>query len=128
MSLLWLLQEEVATPDTRFLSHFGIFNVSFPSDESLQRIYNSILTSHLENFGEALVGSAGKFSEMTLKLYKELVTQLPPTPSKFHYVFNLRDFTAPTRDCCRVLLKSSRVLRALCACGETSVCESSTTD
>jgi len=32
-------------------------------------------------------------TEMTLELYKTVVRELPPTPSKFHYLFNLRDLS-----------------------------------
>ncbi len=30
---------------------------------------------------------------MTLNFYKSIITDLPPTPSKFHYIFNLRDLS-----------------------------------
>lgn len=36
--------------DPRLLSLFTSYNLIFPSQENLQRIYNSILTSHLRRF------------------------------------------------------------------------------
>ena len=34
-----------------------------------------------------------KLTSCTLTLYKNIVQDLPPTPSKFHYIFNLRDLS-----------------------------------
>lgn len=30
---------------------------------------------------------------MTLNLYNYIIERLPPTPSRFHYIFNLRDLS-----------------------------------
>ncbi len=46
-----LLPPSVATMvDPRLLSLFTTFNLVFPSQENLQRIYNSILGNHLKKF------------------------------------------------------------------------------
>ncbi len=34
-----------------------------------------------------------KIAKITLELYKSITNDLPPTPSKFHYIFNLRDLS-----------------------------------
>eukprot|EP00002_Diphylleia_rotans_P017763 TRINITY_DN3442_c0_g1_i2.p1 TRINITY_DN3442_c0_g1~~TRINITY_DN3442_c0_g1_i2.p1 ORF type:complete len:3137 (-),score=716.67 TRINITY_DN3442_c0_g1_i2:70-9480(-) len=79
--------------DPRFVSLFSLINVTFPSDESLTRIYESILSAHLENFSEAIQLVGRRLTPVMLQLYRAVVEQLPPTPSKFHYIFNLRDLS-----------------------------------
>ena len=34
-----------------------------------------------------------KLTDVTLELYNFICDKLPPTPSRFHYVFNLRDLS-----------------------------------
>ena len=34
-----------------------------------------------------------KITTATMELYHSIVKDLPPTPSKFHYIFNLRDLS-----------------------------------
>ncbi|XP_033076049.1 dynein heavy chain 10, axonemal [Trachypithecus francoisi] len=79
--------------DPRFISLFSVFSVPFPSEESLHLIYSSILKGHTSTFHESIVAVSGKLTFCTLALYKIIVQDLPPTPSKFHYIFNLRDLS-----------------------------------
>jgi len=79
--------------DPRFVSLFNVFSITFPADESLHLIYSSMLGAHLESFSEEVQEIGRKLTPLTIRLYKELVVQLPPTPSKFHYLFNLRDLS-----------------------------------
>lgn len=81
--------------DKRFISMFSVFSLMFPEDNTLGHIYNSILQGHLVKgkFPEELLTVADTLVEMTLKLFKIVVTELPPTPSKFHYIFNLKDLS-----------------------------------
>uniref|UniRef100_A0A9L0IQP0 Dynein axonemal heavy chain 10 n=1 Tax=Equus asinus TaxID=9793 RepID=A0A9L0IQP0_EQUAS len=79
--------------DPRFISLFNVFNVPFPSEESLHLIYSSILKGHTSVFHESIVAVSDKLTFCTLALYKNIVQDLPPTPSKFHYIFNLRDLS-----------------------------------
>lgn len=41
-------------------------------------------------------GAAGGLTSLTLDLYTYIIEQLPPTPSRFHYIFNLRDLSRVT--------------------------------
>lgn len=79
--------------DPRLLSLFTTFNLVFPSQENLQRIYNSILGNHLKKFPNEIQDLTAKITDMTLKLYRQIVELLPRTPVKFHYIFNLRDLS-----------------------------------
>ncbi|XP_055003053.1 dynein axonemal heavy chain 10 [Sorex araneus] len=79
--------------DPRFISLFSIFNVLFPSEESLHRIYFSILSGHTTGFHSSIVAMVDLLTRCTLDLYRSVVQELPPTPSKFHYIFNLRDLS-----------------------------------
>uniref|UniRef100_A0A8C5JYE8 Dynein, axonemal, heavy chain 10 n=1 Tax=Jaculus jaculus TaxID=51337 RepID=A0A8C5JYE8_JACJA len=79
--------------DPRFMSLFSVFNVPFPSEESLHLIYYSILKGHTSTFYESIAAVSKRLTLCTLILYKNIIQDLPPTPSKFHYIFNLRDLS-----------------------------------
>ncbi|XP_048858906.1 dynein axonemal heavy chain 10 [Brienomyrus brachyistius] len=79
--------------DPRFLSLFSVFNVSFPKEEALHLIYASVLRGHTKAFEHCIQQICDKLTFCTLELYKNIVKDLPPTPSKFHYIFNLRDLS-----------------------------------
>nr|KAJ3423035.1 Dynein heavy chain 10, axonemal [Polyrhizophydium stewartii] len=79
--------------DPRFASLFAIFNITFPKDASLLRIYSSIIEGHTSIFSEDVKRAVSKLTNMTLKLYSDISKNLMPTPSKFHYIFNLRDIS-----------------------------------
>jgi dynein heavy chain len=40
-----------------------------------------------------MLSVAGPLTSATLELYAFICEHLPPTPSRFHYVFNLRDLS-----------------------------------
>ncbi|VVD00171.1 unnamed protein product [Leptidea sinapis] len=79
--------------DPRFISMFSVYNLQFPSESTLQRIYISILQGHFAAFPEEIQEIVDKIVQMTLDLYKIIIVELPPTPAKFHYIFNLRDLS-----------------------------------
>lgn len=78
--------------DPRFISMFAVFNLVFPADSTLHHIYSSILSGHLSIFAQP-VQIAASLITMTLNLYNFITVELPPTPNKFHYIFNMRDLS-----------------------------------
>ncbi|KAM6297937.1 dynein axonemal heavy chain 10 [Aegotheles albertisi] len=79
--------------DPRFISLFSVFNIPFPSEQSLNLIYASILKGHTAMFNKSVSATSDTITACTLELYKLIIRDLPPTPSKFHYIFNLRDLS-----------------------------------
>jgi dynein heavy chain len=79
--------------DPRFAALFSVFNITFPRGESLERIYSSILQGHTSIFSNSIKSVSLKLTSLTLKLFAEISQNLLPTPSKFHYIFNLRDIS-----------------------------------
>jgi dynein heavy chain len=48
-------------------------------------------------------------TDVTLRLYNFILEKLPPTPSRFHYIFNLRDLSRVYEvSRCSLTLSSSR--------------------
>ncbi|CAD5121743.1 DgyrCDS10220 [Dimorphilus gyrociliatus] len=79
--------------NSRFLSRFSVINMTLPSDSSLFHIYSSILNGHLEGFSKDIQNSSSKITTMSINLYKNILASLLPTPTKFHYIFSLRDIS-----------------------------------
>lgn len=79
--------------DPRFLSNFCVFNIQFPTNETLNRIYTSMLVHHLESFPSSFNKISESIVEATIEVYEAMIESLPPTPSRFHYIFNLRDLS-----------------------------------
>lgn len=55
--------------DPRFVSLFSVFNMTFPDEQSLFKIYNSILEGHFTPFPSEIQNMASNITEMTMRLY-----------------------------------------------------------
>ncbi|NXB29063.1 DYH9 protein, partial [Eulacestoma nigropectus] len=83
------------TINPRLQRHFCVFALSNPDQDALSRIYSTILVQHLAsgNFSEAVQKSAQQLVALALGLHRKVAATFLPTAVKFHYVFNLRDFS-----------------------------------
>ena len=92
--------------DPRFISLYACFHIPFPAAESLESIYTEILKSHLSSFdgpnSAALLSNVPRVCQLTMSVYSLLCEKLPPTPAKFHYLFNLRDLSRVYEGMCRM--------------------------
>uniref|UniRef100_T1JEJ0 Dynein axonemal heavy chain 7 n=1 Tax=Strigamia maritima TaxID=126957 RepID=T1JEJ0_STRMM len=79
----------------RFLRHFNQITCNEFTDEVMTTIFKSIMRWHLDTkgFSKDFIPAKDQLIEASLQVYKEALRNLLPTPTKSHYLFNLRDFT-----------------------------------
>ncbi|XP_031701028.1 dynein heavy chain 12, axonemal isoform X2 [Anarrhichthys ocellatus] len=89
----------------RFLRHFNIFSINAFSDDTMVRIFSSVVAFYLKNneFPPEYFTVGNEIVTATMEVYKKAVENLLPTPAKSHYTFNLRDFSRVVQGC--LLLK-----------------------
>ena len=77
----------------RFLRHFAILEIPVAKQDSLQRIFGSILRGFFQDFTPTIQNLSGGIVNSAIELYNRIMVDLLPTPEKSHYVFNLRDLS-----------------------------------
>ncbi|XP_060028831.1 dynein axonemal heavy chain 3 isoform X1 [Erinaceus europaeus] len=78
----------------RFTRHLNILSISAFEDEILNKIFSSIADWHFgRGFDVAFLRHGKILVNATMTIYRAAVENFLPTPSKSHYVFNLRDFS-----------------------------------
>jgi dynein heavy chain len=75
----------------RFVRHFHVLSMYPASEPSLKLIFSSILGGFLEKFPPAVKAMKDGVIACIIEIYNRVTLELLPTPSKFHYTFNLRD-------------------------------------
>ncbi|XP_031567893.1 dynein heavy chain 3, axonemal-like [Actinia tenebrosa] len=77
----------------RFVRHTNIICIDSFDDNTMNKIFTFIADWHFAKGFEATFQRLGKIVVLaTMQVYKSAVEKFLPTPSKSHYVFNLRDF------------------------------------
>ncbi|XP_055265604.1 dynein axonemal heavy chain 3 [Moschus berezovskii] len=78
----------------RFTRHLNIISINAFEDDILTKIFSSIADWHFGKGFDVIFLRYGKMMvQATMTIYKAAVENFLPTPSKSHYVFNLRDFS-----------------------------------
>lgn len=75
----------------RFVRHFHVLSMYPAGEPSLKLIFSSILGGFLEKFPPAVKAMKDGVISCIIEIYSRVTLELLPTPSKFHYTFNLRD-------------------------------------
>ncbi|XP_069776188.1 dynein axonemal heavy chain 2 isoform X2 [Narcine bancroftii] len=77
----------------RLLSRFNLINMTFPVTSQIKRIFSTMINQKLQDFEEQLKPIGNIVTEATIELYNEVVQRFLPTPTRIHYLFNLRDIS-----------------------------------
>ncbi|KAK1880668.1 Dynein heavy chain 3 axonemal [Dissostichus eleginoides] len=82
----------------RLTRHLNVLSIDSFDDETLTKIFTSITDWHFSKGFDASFCRLGKIMvQATMAVYKDTMDSFLPTPSKSHYIFNLRDFARVIR-------------------------------
>ena len=75
----------------RFTRHFTVLCMPKPSNAAMNTIFSELMQHFLAPFLPEIRTLAPCIVHSTIEVYNRVSNELRPTPSKFHYTFNLRD-------------------------------------
>ena len=82
--------------------HFHLMNVPLPGPASIAQIFGSLVRIHFPDapvgdgarpIGDDVLALSRRLVELTVAVWDAVKAKMLPTPSKFHYIFNLRDLS-----------------------------------
>ncbi|EKX36467.1 hypothetical protein GUITHDRAFT_97557 [Guillardia theta CCMP2712] len=77
----------------RFQSKFHCVNFTFPDDSQVRRIFGTLINMKLQHFADEIKPLGDIMTQATIEIYNTVKAELLPTPSKSHYMFNMRDLS-----------------------------------
>ncbi|CAH8497721.1 unnamed protein product, partial [Dicrocoelium dendriticum] len=77
----------------RLIRHFSVLSIPPSSEISMKHIFTSILKGFFRDFSQAVRGAVESVVSAAVEIYTRMASDLLPTPTKSHYVFNLRDLS-----------------------------------
>ena len=77
----------------RLQSRFNLINMTFPQESQIRRIFGTMINQKLQDFDEDVKPLGDVMTNATIEIYNYISTRMLPTPTKIHYLFNLRDIS-----------------------------------
>ncbi|KAJ8605523.1 hypothetical protein CTAYLR_000063 [Chrysophaeum taylorii] len=78
----------------RYVRHFNVLNFVPFNASSLRRVFSTILDwTFTRGFNSSVASLSGATVDATIAIYQTIAKELLPTPTKSHYLFNLRDLS-----------------------------------
>ena len=75
----------------RFMRHFNVLSMPEASSATMKSIFGGILDGFLDIFPTEIRGLGSSAVNATIDVYENIREEMRPTPSRAHYMFNLRD-------------------------------------
>ena len=67
-------------------------------ESQIKRIFGTMINQKLQDFEEEVKPIGDIMTQATIEMYQAVVTKFLPTPTKIHYLFNLRDISKVSND------------------------------
>ena len=77
----------------RLKRHFFIFNLILPTTSAINEIYGQMMRGRFVSVSQAMQQVVDNLPNITVRLWSWMRTKMLPSPTKFHYTFNLRDLS-----------------------------------
>ena len=77
----------------RFVRHFSLLSFPSPNTGTLVGIFGGIIVGFFSDFTKSIWNLAEPVVLAAVTMYERISQELLPTPTKSHYVFNLRDLS-----------------------------------
>jgi dynein heavy chain, axonemal len=67
--------------------------MTFPQESEIKRIFGSMISQKLQDFEDEFKSLGEAMTSATIEMYEAIVQRFLPTPTRIHYLFNLRDIS-----------------------------------